>query len=310
MMADEATRPAMPPFPSGGHGLRSMLPSPQKDDRAVVDAAVRRSGTSFYWAIRMLPEAKRQAMFAIYAFCREVDDIADEPGDIAIKRTRLAAWRQDIARLYEARAEPPQMAIARALAEPVQRFRLNRGDFQAVIAGMEMDAAARVRIADQGELALYCDRVACAVGRLSARVFGADNGTADSLAAALGEALQITNILRDLKEDAERDRLYLPADRLAAEGVADTDDAASVLTEPGTWAVCSELASQARSRFEAAGAILAQCDPQQMRPAIMMMEVYRRTLDRLMRRGWHRFAEPAGIPRLEKLWVAFRYGVL
>ncbi|TVR96968.1 MAG: squalene synthase HpnD [Rhodospirillales bacterium] len=290
-----------------------MPKGPQSEDQTVADEVVRRSGTSFYWAIRMLPEAKRRAMFAIYAFCREVDDIADDPGTVDGKRARLNAWREEIGRLYAGRDggdAGPAMPIARALAEPVRHFQLRRDDFEAVIAGMEMDAAPRVRMPDDAELTLYCDRVAGAVGRLSARVFGADAATADRLAAALGEALQLTNILRDLKEDADRDRLYLPADRLAAEGVDADAAAASVLAEPGTWAVCDRLAVRARDRFEAAETILSRCDPQQMRPAVMMMEVYRRTLRRLMQRGWQRFAEPAGVPRLEKLWVAFRYGVL
>jgi phytoene synthase len=278
-----------------------------RDDQMVVDSLVRRSGTSFYWAIRMLPEEKRRAMFAVYAFCREVDDIADEPGESCVKSARLEAWRQELNRLFAGSATTP---TSRALLPAVQLHGLRREDFEAVIAGMEMDAVARLRIANRAELDLYCDRVACAVGRLSIRIFGADAATGDELAAALGRALQLTNILRDLQEDARRDRLYLPADMLAAEGLHDSENLNDVLSHRATAAVCERLARLASTRFDEAAAIIARCDPHQMRPARIMMEVYRRTLRRLMLRGWQRWSEPVSVSRLEKLWVAFRYGVI
>lgn len=279
----------------------------EERDRATVDALVRGSGTSFYWAIRLLPQEKRRAMFAVYAFCREVDDIADGPDETAVKRARLEEWRREVERLF---AGAPSSPISRALAGPVRRYRLRREDFDAIIAGMEMDARDRLRIADRTELALYCDRVACAVGRLSARIFGADSATADALAAALGEALQLTNILRDLSEDAARDRLYLPADMLHGEGIDDADDATAVLRHPRTAVVCQRLAEMAARDFREAEAVLARCDHRQMRPAIVMMEVYRRTLSRLVARGWRRWSEPVSVPRWEKLWVALRYGTV
>jgi presqualene diphosphate synthase len=278
-----------------------------RDDQMVVDALVRRSGTSFYWAIRMLPEEKRRAMFAVYAFCREVDDIADEPGEDRVKSARLQFWREEVARLFAGSAATP---ISRALLVPVQHHGLRKEDFEAVIAGMEMDAGARLRIADCAELDLYCDRVACAVGRLSTRIFGAEPATGDELAAALGRALQLTNILRDLEEDARRDRLYLPGDMLAEEGIHDTDDLDAVFSHAGIAPVCDRLAALAGARFEDAAAIIARCDHRQMRPARIMMEVYRRTLRRLRARGWQRWSEPVSVSRLEKLWVAFRYGVI
>jgi presqualene diphosphate synthase len=278
-----------------------------RDDQMVVDSLVHRSGTSFYWAIRMLPEDKRRAMSAVYAFCREVDDIADEPGDRDVKSARLEAWRRELSRLFAGSATTP---TSRALLPAVRQYGLRREDFEAVIAGMEMDAVARLRIADRAELDLYCERVACAVGRLSTRIFGADAAIGDELAAALGRALQLTNILRDLQEDARRDRLYLPADLLAAEGLHDSDDLNEVLSHPATATVCERLARVASTRFDEAAAIIARCEPHQMRPARIMMEVYRRTLRRLMLRGWQRWSEPVSVSRLEKLWVALRYGVI
>jgi phytoene synthase len=277
------------------------------DDQMVIDSLVQRSGTSFYWAIRMLPEDKRRAMFAVYAFCREVDDIADEAGESCVKSARLEAWRQELNRLFAGSATTP---TSRALLPAVRQYGLRREDFEAIIAGMEMDAVARLRITDGAELDLYCDRVACAVGRLSIRVFGTDTASGDELAAALGRAMQLTNILRDLQEDARRDRLYLPADMLAAEGLHDIDDLDAVLSYPAAAAVCEHLAQVASTQFDDAAAIIARCEPHQVRPARIMMEVYRRTLRRLMLRGWQRWSEPVSVSRLEKLWVALRYGVM
>jgi len=173
-----------------------------------------------------------------------------------------------------------------------------------------MDAADRLRIADMDELILYCDRVACAVGRLSNRVFGVDEPTGDRLARALGQALQLTNILRDLDEDARRDRLYLPEDMLRARGILGTEDACKVLREPAIVEVCERIAEIARNRFAEAAAVLAECDRRDTRPAMIMMQVYRRTLRRLMFRGWRRWAEPVSVSPAEKLWVALRYGMI
>jgi squalene synthase HpnD len=272
-----------------------------------VEQVVRQSGSSFYWAMRFLPLEKRQAMFAVYAFCRQVDDIADEPGQIAAKQQALGGWRQEIERLYDGMAEWP---VAAALLRPVERFDLRKEDFLAVIDGMEMDAAHSIRIADMEELHRYCDRVACAVGRLSVRIFGVPQPTGDALASALGQALQLTNILRDLKEDARRDRLYLPAALLRSRGVAVGSDAEAVLRHSAIIGACEQLSGLAARRFEEAASLSAVCDRRQIRPAVIMMEVYRRTLERLNGRGWGRWAEPVSVSSAEKLWVALRYGMI
>jgi len=277
------------------------------EDAQYVESVVRQSGTSFYWAMRLLPPEKRQAMFAIYAFCREVDDIADDPGNEIEKREQLARWREEIDWIYGGQ---PTQRVSRALVHPSKRFNLRQEDFEAIVAGMEMDAGDRVRIADIVELTFYCDRVACAVGRLSTRVFGVDEPTGSHLAKALGQALQLTNILRDLEEDAHRDRLYLPEDLLRAQGIESTEDPLAVLEHPASTEVFSQIAEVARSRFEEAAAVLATCDRRRVRPATIMMEVYQRTFKRLTSRGWGRWAEPVSVPKIEKLWVAFRHGVI
>lgn len=277
-----------------------------EDAAAHAEAIVKRSGTSFYWGMRRMPEEKRRAMYAVYAFCREVDDIADDPGEPEEKLFHLGQWRGEIERLY---GENPALPTARALAEPVERFGLRKHDFRAIIDGMEMDAADRVRIADMAELELYCDRVACAVGRHSIRIFGVPEVQGDALAKALGNALQLTNILRDIHEDAERDRLYLPTDLLMAHGM-DAGDARAVVAHPALPRVCELLADIAERRFTEARELMAGCEPGQIRPAIMMMEVYHRILGKLTAQGWNGHAMRVRLSKLEKLWVVFRYGIL
>jgi len=276
------------------------------DPDGYVDDVVRRSGTSFFWAMRLLPGDKRRAMFAIYAFCREVDDIADEGGDAESKQAALQRWRTEIAHLFDG---DPRHAVTRALAGPVRAFGLARQDFEAIIDGMTMDAAHRVRIADMAELELYCDRVACAVGRLCNRVFGLEDPTGTDLARNLGQALQLTNILRDLDEDAERERLYLPLTLLEDADVATHGGTAFILTQPGIDTVCRRLAAVAARRFDEAEQVLSGCDRRRVRPAIVMKEVYQRVLQRLLDRGWRTRGPRIAVPRWQKLWIGLRHGI-
>ena len=158
-----------------------------------------------------MPREQREAMFEIYSFCRAVDDIADEAGDRNERLAQLQGWRENIDALY-AGTTPPHL---RGLAQAVRTFDLKREDFHAVIDGMEMDVKSTIRAPDFATLDLYCDRVASAVGRLSVRVFGMEKEAGLALALHLGRALQLTNILRDLDEDAGIGRLYLPREALA-----------------------------------------------------------------------------------------------
>ena len=276
------------------------------DPASYVDSVVKGSGSSFYWAMRLLPREKRRAMFSVYAFCREVDDIADEPGEFESKMLQLGLWRGEIERLYGGQ---PRFPVTRALLRPVERFELRREDFRAVIDGMEMDARETFRIADMDELTLYCDRVACAVGRMSNRVFGLRDERCDALAFALGQALQLTNILRDISEDAERGRLYLPADLLKAYDITE-EDLPAILSNPEIGKVCEMLAAVAENRFNQARDILTTCNRRQMRPAIMMMQAYRKVLELLLQRGWRKLDTPAKVPGLAKAWIVLRYGIL
>ena len=271
---------------------------------AHVKRIVAQSGTSFLWGMRALPAERRHAMYAIYAFCREVDDIADEPGEIDDKMRALTAWRGEIARLY---AGHPNWPTTRALLQPVQRFNLPQEEFLAVIDGMEADAAPTVRMQTLDELLNYCRKVAGAVGMLSIHAFGVPQHPGPRFAETLGTALQLTNILRDLKEDAALQRLYVPLDMLAKHGVA-VSSLNAAFVHPGFAETCAELADLARAYYADAERLMAELGWRQMRPSVLMMAVYRETLDRLEERGWTRIDLPIRLTRARKMWLVVRYG--
>ncbi|HEX3936782.1 MAG TPA: presqualene diphosphate synthase HpnD [Xanthobacteraceae bacterium] len=264
-------------------------------------AAERAARSSFYTGMRILPPEQREAMFEIYAFCRAVDDIADDPGARDARQSALEQWRSDIGALY-AGAPPPQL---QDLAQAVRRFDLAHGDFLAVIAGMEMDVVADIRAPDMATLDLYCDRVACAVGRLSVRVFGLQRDAGLALAHHLGRALQLTNILRDLDEDAAMGRLYLPREALRGAGIISTDPGA-VLDNPMLGEACATLVEAAKTDFAEAGAIMAASPRRAVRAPRIMGEAYRLILDRLIARGFAPPRPPVRLPRLKIILIVLR----
>ena len=273
-------------------------------DLDAVEAIVRAAGTSFYRGMRVLPPDRRHAMYAIYAFCRMVDDIADEDGAFAAKLPELVAWRERVAGLYRGQSDGP---VTRILVAAVQRFDLRRDDFLAVIDGMQMDAETAIVAPDLATLDLYCDRVAAAVGRLSVRAFGDASPAADQVAYSLGRALQLTNILRDLQEDAERGRLYLPREWLDAAAVP--HDPSAALQATGLQQVCARVATLAHEHFRAASEAMRRCDARAMKPARLMGATYAAILSRLERRGWSSPHERVSLPAWQKLWLALRYGL-
>ncbi len=274
-------------------------------DLETIETMVKAAGTSFYHGMRVLPPDRRHAMYAIYAFCRMVDDIADEEGTLPEKRQALAGWRDRIAALYQGRSDD---AVTRVLAAAVPKFKLRSDDFIAVIDGMEMDAEAVIVAPTLEVLELYCDRVASAVGRLSVRTFGDTSEAADRVAQALGRALQLTNILRDIQEDADRGRLYLPAEYLADAGVP--ADPVQALTAPGLPAVCQRLAARAQGYFRTAATEMDHCDRRAMKPARLMGATYDAILSALEARGWKRLDERVSLPKWRKLWLVCRYGLI
>lgn len=266
-------------------------------------AVAERSGSSFYWPMRLLPASKRAAMFAVYAFCRRVDDIADEPGDPAEKRAALDGWRCEIRNLYAGGA--PTNPLSAALKGAIDRYGLPRAELEAVIDGMAMDAGDGLRAPDLSTLRIYCRRVAGAVGLLAIRVFDRADPDTEAFALALGEALQLTNILRDLAEDATLGRLYLPRELLLAAGIG-TSAPDEALVHPGLPMACEALAELAEARFAEARLAIAGKARGSLWAAVAMMVLYHRLLRRLRRRGWSDPAARVRLGRRESAWVALR----
>ena len=264
------------------------------------------SGSSFYAAMRLLPPAERAAMFAIYGFCRVVDDIADEPGPSeAQRRKELAEWRQDLAALYAGTA-PPR---ANYLVEPVRRFGLKLEDFLAIVDGMEMDVGDPIRGPDFQTLDLYCDRVASAVGRLSVRIFGMAEAPGALLARHLGRALQLTNILRDLDEDADMGRLYLPAEALAAAGI-DAREPHQVVADPRLDIACRWVAAKAHEHYAEADKVLRARPAGRIRSPRLMREVYSAILAAMEKAGWAAPRHRISLPKTRLLWIVLRHGLV
>ncbi|HSZ11877.1 MAG TPA: presqualene diphosphate synthase HpnD [Rhizomicrobium sp.] len=256
------------------------------------------SGSSFYSAMRLLPRNERNAMFAIYAFCRAVDDIADDGlGTRKERHEQLAQWREDIEALYRGR----DSGQAEFLTDAMRRYGLRKDDFFAVIDGMEMDVAEDMCAPVLDMLDLYCDRVASAVGRLSVKVFGMEDEPGIELAHHLGRALQLTNILRDIDEDASINRLYLPREFLDEAKVAHTDPVEAV-ENPAVDGACRQVAALAHEHYRQAESVLRDGPRGKVRTPRVMGAVYAALLDKLEARGW---LPPRGVVRPSKAQLLF-----
>ncbi|HEX8416604.1 MAG TPA: presqualene diphosphate synthase HpnD [Methylobacterium sp.] len=263
------------------------------------------AGSSFYTAMRLLPRARREAMYAVYAFCRAVDDVADDGGPADIRAAELDRWRADIDALYAGRPAPR----VEPLVVPIARYGLLRDDFQAVIDGMAMDAFADIVAPDEATLDLYCDRVASAVGRLSVRIFGLPEALGIRLAHHEGRALQLTNILRDIDEDAERGRLYLPREKLAAIGLSDPTPA-SAIAHPRLAEVCAAVAAEADAHYRETWAIIGRSPRRATKAPRLMAAAYRLYLDALLARGWAPPRARVKPGKLALIGVALRHGIV
>jgi squalene synthase HpnD len=268
-------------------------------------AAQRASGSSFYTAMRIMPKAQRDAMYEIYSFCRRVDDIADESGPRDERLDQLRLWRSDIDALYKGSV----VSRAKTLAAPIKTFKLRREDFQAVIDGMEMDVVADIRAPDWAKLDAYCDRVASAVGRLSVRIFGMEEKAGIALAYHLGRALQLTNILRDIDEDAAIGRLYLPREALQQAGVLNSDPAA-VLAHPRLGEACEQVVERARTHFAEADRIMKKCARRNVRAPRIMSAAYQAILRKLVKRGWAAPREPVKVNKPRLILTILRYAFI
>jgi presqualene diphosphate synthase len=279
--------------------------SPATEPAPTEAAALPAKSSSFYTAMRLLPLERREAMYAVYAFCRAVDDVADDGGPAPVRAAELDRWRAEIDELYAGRPTPR----VQDLVVPIRRYGLLREDFQAVIDGMAMDAFEDIVAPDAATLDLYCDRVASAVGRLSVRIFGVSEADGIALAYHEGRALQLTNILRDIDEDAERNRLYLPREKLAAIGLsAPTPQAA--IDHPRIGEVCAQVAAEAEAHYRATWDIIARCPRKVTKAPRLMAAAYRLYLDALLVRGWDKPRARVKPGKLALLGVALRHGIV
>jgi presqualene diphosphate synthase len=283
-----------------------MAIGPSPPARTAASPALPAARSSFYAALRILPLEQRQAMFEVYAFCRAVDDIADEGGERPERLAELARWRSDLANFYAHGSLAPRLA---SLAGPIRRFGLAQMDFDAILDGMVMDAQADIRAPDFATLDLYCDRVASAVGRHSVRIFGVPTAQARPLAHHLGRALQLTNVLRDIDEDAERGRLYLPREALHAAGITETEPM-GVLAHPNFAAACAPLVEKAQSHFAQAAGIMRVCPRATTRSPRLMAAVYGSILSDLVSRGFFAPRRPVRVVKSRVLWAILRHGIL
>lgn len=263
------------------------------------------ASSSFYAAMRVLPREQREAMYHVYAFCRAVDDIADNGGSREVRLADLDQYRTDIDELF---AGGRVTSRTRDLVAPVRQYGLLKDDFIAVIDGMEMDIVRDLRAPEWKVLDLYCDRAASAVGRLSVRIFGIDEAQGIDLSYNLGRALQLTNILRDIDEDAAMGRLYLPREALRDAGITDTSVDA-ILASPALDYVCRGIAEKARKYYDRSEAIMARCPRRTVRSPRMMATVYRGILEKLIARGWR--APRVDVRRSKRtvLWAVLRDGI-
>ncbi|MBV8753521.1 MAG: presqualene diphosphate synthase HpnD [Hyphomicrobiales bacterium] len=269
------------------------------------DAARRASGSSFYAGMRMLPRDRRQAVYEIYSFCRAVDDVADAGGPQPPRIAQLAQWRSDVDQLY-AGTPPPRL---KGLDEPRRRFALERADFMAIIDGMEMDVVEDIRAPDWAKLDRYCDCVASAVGRLCVNVFGLTRADGVELAHHLGRALQLTNILRDLDEDASLGRLYLPREPLRDAGI-ESREPDTVLADARLPAAITPVLERVRGHFHDADRVMHRCPHRLVRTPRLMEKAYQIFLRKLIARGWAPPRAKVSIGKLRLLWIVARYGLL
>ncbi|MDO9054694.1 MAG: presqualene diphosphate synthase HpnD [Gallionella sp.] len=258
------------------------------------------SGSSFYYSFLFLPKDKRRAITALYAFCREVDDVVDECTDEQVARTTLNWWRGQVAEIY---AGKPQHPVALALVPVVTRFNLAREHLLEIIDGMEMDLD-QPRYADFKSLQLYCYRVASVVGLLSAEIFGYSDRQTLKYAHDLGIAFQLTNIIRDVGEDARRNRIYLPMEEMQQFDVTAADILNANETENFQKLMAFQV-ERAQRFYQQALAHLPEADKKTQRTGLIMAAIYRATLDEVVASGCHVLKERVSLTPLRKLWLAW-----
>ncbi|HEY5761935.1 MAG TPA: presqualene diphosphate synthase HpnD [Rhodocyclaceae bacterium] len=261
----------------------------------------RAAGSSFTYSFRLLPPARRRAITALYAFCREVDDVVDECLDPQVAATKLAWWRHEVDQLFAGKAQHP---VTRALAPAIEEFSLPQEHFAEILDGMAMDLGS-VRYPDFKSLSLYCYRVASVVGLLSAEIFGVSDRQTLRYAHDLGIALQLTNIIRDVGDDARRGRIYLPLDEMARHAVTPADILNRRYSE-GFAALMGVQADRALDYRQRALAALPAADRKAQRPGLVMAEMYRCLLEEIRLSGYQVLHQRISLPPARKAWIAMR----
>lgn len=259
------------------------------------------SGSSFYHAFRFLTPEKRRAITAFYAWCREVDDIADECRDAGVARIKLGWWREEVGRLY---AGNPSHPVAMALRDAIGDAGIAQEQLLEIMDGVEMDLD-QTRYADYRQLRLYCHRVAGVVGEVSAQIFGYSDRATLKYAALLGLAFQLTNIIRDVGEDARRGRIYLPLDEMQRHGVSESDLLAGRETD-AFRRLMEDQYQRAIANYEQALARLPAADRRSQRPGLVMAAIYRTLLEEIRREGYPVLRQRIALPPLRKMWIAWR----
>jgi phytoene synthase len=259
------------------------------------------SGSSFYYSFLFLPPDRRRAITALYAFCREVDDTVDETSDQSVARIKLAWWRNEVTQMYTGTPTHPVML---ALQPHIAPYDLKQEHLQAIIDGMEMDLD-QSRYLDYPNLKKYCWHVAGVVGILSASIFGVTNPQTLKYAETLGLAFQLTNIIRDVGEDARKGRIYLPINELQQFNVTAADLLNARHSEKFE-ALMKFQADRAQKLYDEAFALLPQEDRRAQRPGLMMAAIYRTLLDEIERDGFHVLTQKISLTPLRKLWLAWK----
>lgn len=268
-------------------------------DQYCQDTAAK-SGSSFYYSFLFLPPQRRQAITALYAFCRLIDDIVDEIPDADIARVKLNWWRDELDRLFDGKAQHP---VSQALATSIENFNLPKEYFIEIIDGMEMDLEFDAYPSFK-ELTLYCYRVASIVGIMAAEIFGYQDRATLKYAHHLGTAFQLTNILRDVREDAERGRIYLPLDELERFDVS-TDDLAGTVTTDNMKKLFTFQADRAKTFYEKAFDVLPDCDRYSQLSGLIMASIYRATLTEIEKDDYKIIEKRIRLSPLRKLWLAW-----
>jgi phytoene synthase len=259
------------------------------------------SGSSFYYSFLFLPSEQRRAITALYAFCREVDDVVDEVSDPGVARAKLSWWREEVERVF---GGTPQHPVGQALAPAAARYALPREGLEQILEGMAMDLDYN-RYPDFPTLEVYCHRVAGVVGQLSARIFGYTQPSTLDYARSLGIALQLTNIIRDVGEDARRNRIYLPLDELQRFGLQ-TDDIVMLREDDRFLRLMQFQIARAKARFDEALALLPSADRRSQRAGLVMGRIYRTLLDEIEAAGGRVMNQRIGLTPIRKLWTAWK----